>query len=536
MTAEFPSAGGRADQHRALALVAELRAELEGLCPPAMREPRESATLDMLTPSSISPVLSSAAMDPATAGIALGNVLAGATAMLRRLGAPAREASAAAAAASLGESLAAVAASAAASAAAGDASAAAAEMSKAVTRSLRFLFGELRQLQHDAGNAALASLAPLARGGGGVRWARDRFAARHGLVVPPYTSSPSASSPTVIESLPRTAAWLAAAVSHVHALDAQLPALVTAKRIDVAAASPLERRVERGANKEAAGSGISAESVPNMQTGRNVQSDARSASPERDAAKEVEGDKARVAAAWRPVPVCTPEGMLRVAVASLVAEPSAVSPEMLPETLEFDDGRLTALQNEFQRIRVLAACLVIGQKRNVAGEQMKTVRRRVEALLGDPEIRLPDIALEVATHVHAAASSSSASSSPSSSASSVSSVLAAVDPELRSLTSHGDEKGRALSEALLGALRARLLVGLNIAPSAAAAAAEAAASAVSMHLAKVGFAGSTGVGLVGDVARLAGEAMRTIVRVTNLVHSDFYDVICRDLLAEEDEI
>jgi hypothetical protein len=60
MTAEFPPSGGTvADERRALALVAELRAELEGLCPPAMREPQEAATLDMLAPSSIARVLSS---------------------------------------------------------------------------------------------------------------------------------------------------------------------------------------------------------------------------------------------------------------------------------------------------------------------------------------------------------------------------------------------------------------------------------------------------------------------------------------------
>jgi hypothetical protein len=43
------------------------------------------------------------------------------------------------------------------------------------------------------------------------------------------------------------------------------------------------------------------------------------------------------------------EGMVRVAVASLVAEPSAVAPERLPETLEFDGERLVRLQNEVGR-------------------------------------------------------------------------------------------------------------------------------------------------------------------------------------------
>jgi hypothetical protein len=50
-----------------LAVVAELRAELDGLCPSAMCGSCEMATLDMLSPSSITPVLLAAASDPMTA-------------------------------------------------------------------------------------------------------------------------------------------------------------------------------------------------------------------------------------------------------------------------------------------------------------------------------------------------------------------------------------------------------------------------------------------------------------------------------------
>jgi hypothetical protein len=118
--------------------------------------------------------------------------------------------------------------------------------------------------------------------------------------------------------------------------------------------------------------------------------------------------------------------------------------------------------DEFQRLHVLAACLLIAQLQSCssATSSLSSFRRRVEALLADPDIRLPDIALEVATHVHASLGTANISNaSTSATVSTVSATLAIVEPELFRLTSHGDPAGRALSEALLGALRARLLVG-----------------------------------------------------------------------------
>jgi len=173
---------------------------------------------------------------------------------------------------------------------------------------------------------------------------------------------------------------------------------------------------------------------------------------------------------------------------------------------------------------------------------MQALRRRIEALLADPEIQLPDLALEVATHVHAdkhptfslpsspffsspgpspsaPMSPSSASSSSRSAATadnvtdSFSSTLAAVEPTLRKLTSGEDPMGRALRDALLGALCARLLVGPTLPVVADSAAADdaivaAAAAAVSLDLAKVGFTWSSRAGLIEDVAQLASETMR----------------------------
>jgi hypothetical protein len=98
---------------------------------------------------------------------------------------------------------------------------------------------------------------------------------------------------------------------------------------------------------------------------------------------------------------------------------------------------------------------------------------------------------------------------------------------------------RALSrDALLGALRARLLLG----PAPATA---ATAAAVLKDLARVGLAaagaaaasaGPADGGFVGDVGRLAGLAMRGVGRVTWVVHGPLYEVAAHHLLAQEDEL
>lgn len=522
---------------RGLALIAELRAELEGLCPSSARDAHDCTTLDALSPSSILPLISAAATDPAATARRLGEVLAGATAMLLRLCDPSRRKIASVAATSLEDALASRAAAATDAADAGDNSAAATIMSDAVTQSLRFLFEELRRLQSDSANAALTSLAPLARGPAGAAWARERFAARHGLTVLASDSTGDVLDGfRVMDSLPRATAWLAAAMSRVHKLDAELPALVTAKRI----ASPSQGEAgfehAHAPNKEGAlKGGIRAENVPSMRTGYNV---ARSVSTD---SRSTMGaiDNVHAAADWASVPVCTPEGMVRVAVASLIAESSPMSSDHLPETLEFDGERHMSLQNEFQRLRALAACLLLAQPSVTGGSDSGSpsdssdgalstegFRHRVEALLSDPEIRIPDLALEVAMHVQALKGQSS---------NNVRANLTIIEPTLRKLISNEDPMGRALCEALLGALCARLLVGENFVSGDAEMAA-AAASAVSRDIAKMGFSGSVGVGLVKDVSRLARQAMKLLIRVTWKVHAPMYVSICRQLLAEEDEL
>ena len=163
----------------------------------------------------------------------------------------------------------------------------------------------------------------------------------------------------MIACLPRTAAWLAAATSHVHRLDAELPAFVTARRIT---SPPLEVVLDgssEGATNGCGGArtgGICAAAVPSMQTGRAVLTSRVGGEAE---------ETACAAAAWAPVAVCTPEGIVRVAIASLVAEQSAFSVDCLPETLEYDTKRHMHLQNEFQRLRVLAACLLLAQSSQV---------------------------------------------------------------------------------------------------------------------------------------------------------------------------
>ena len=74
----------------------------------------------------------------------------------------------------------------------------------------------------------------------------------------------------------------------------------------------------------------------------------------------------------------------------------------LPETLRLDAARLYAAQSEFQRLTVAATCLLLVRQSVAAGGRplappaLAATKARLWALLGDPSVRLPDIAAECA--------------------------------------------------------------------------------------------------------------------------------------------
>ena len=536
VTATFPATSpATSPLADALSLVAELREALEALIPAPRQTPAESTLVASLSRDDVASVLSIAAREPTRAGATLGALVDGAAAMLRRAGSPAREADASRRAASLSSTLRASFAAAASAAASNAFPVAADAVARAVVDALRFLHGELKTLKRDAGNAALSSMAPLARGEGGVEWARRRFAARR---------CASAENPVeAIDALPRLLAWFAREVDVAHALDADrslgsLGSLGTSFRV-----LPRPSDVRDGDGVSAAPTSIRA--------GRGLADDGTVAN-------------ARTATstnAWRRAVVCAPEGLFRCALASLAAGEEETNRETLPETLEFDVARVDRARAEFRKIRLAAAWLLARSelKRETrassngssGSKALADARRRFDALVADPSSDMSDLALELAS----SAASSETSSDTSSVARIDAATVAAAETRLRRRARSDTPAGRELHAAILDALRARLLVGPTRSDdstrahetqkehgvrvessSEAASVRSAAAAATTRSLAAVGFVEEEAAVVADDVARLADEIMRGVGRVTWAVHGPYYHAAGTRLLEETDEL
>jgi hypothetical protein len=64
----------------------------------------------------------------------------------------------------------------------------------------------------------------------------------------------------------------------------------------------------------------------------------------------------------RPVKIRSWNSLVRLGLVQLISADTPVSPTAVPETLLLDLERLFRLQNEFGRIIVLAACLLVLQQ------------------------------------------------------------------------------------------------------------------------------------------------------------------------------
>ena len=516
-------------------LVAELREALDALLPASRRTPSESTLVASLSRNDVASVLSIAAREPTRAGATLGALVDGAAAMLRRAGAPAREADASRRVERLSSTLRETFAAAAAAAATGDFPVAADAVARAVVDALRFLHGELKTLKRDAGNAALSSMAPLARGAGGVEWARRRFAARR--------RAPADSPAEAIDALPRLLAWFAREVDVAHAMDASLPAIV------FVAARGFERGDGGGDSRDAAPAGDSRDGVSAAPT--RIRAGRGHASDDGTFARP----SPRATETWRRAGACTPEGLFRLALASLAAGEEEIAAETLPETLEFDLARVDRARAEFRKIRLAAAWLLArseikretkgssngGSSNRSGSDSLANARRRLDALLADPSSDLSDLAVELA-------SSAASSAAPIDAA-----AVTAAETKLRDRARSDTPAGRELRGAILDAFRARLLVGPTRrdgsypetpdergvgvdSSSDAAAVRSAVVAATTRPLAAVGFVEEEAAAVADDVARLADGIMRGVGRVSWAVHGPYYRAAGTRLLEETDEL
>ena len=566
-------AGAARDAGRALAPVAELRAELRSLAS-ARTVKEDAAAIDALRDDAIAPALRSAARNPTTAGDVLGGAMRGAVAMIRRHESPRGgydKRAADARAEEVERSTAAETAAAVTHSKNGDYPRAARAMARAMTRSLRFCFAELARVRREGANAALAALAPLAMGAEGVRWARHRFATRRRLPEPASSFDADGREKVEVDAraasaaLPVTRAWLAAAIPLAHRADASLPRMPSAeewRRADAIRQSQnIGQNGGHNVGRPASPSAPTPGPSPPAPTPAFIRS-GRVHAPRIPAHAERDGEERRKLAkrlgadeslrrAWAPTNASTPEGCVRVALASLIADPNPHDPhrKTLPETLEFDAERLATLQNEFQRIAVSAACVKIARAlvraktsaRDAKIADLADFRRRLDVLLADPTVRVPDLAAEIAARVARSARkppptfADAARSTNHDEAQTVD--IAAAETELRGLTDPSAPGGAALLDAVRAALATRLLVGPDIAALATVGRdAAAAAAALAAALAAQGLDGEIGVAVAGDVKALAVGAMRSIGRVNWLVHGPTYESVGAELLAEDDEL
>lgn len=510
------------DVQRVARVVAELGDALASLCPEHHRSEAEAALLLRLAPAAASAALARVVADPSALADAFAEVTREASRMLARLGAPARDARAARDAQALERRVGAFAAEASALSSNGDARGARRVVADAVAHALRELFAALALVRRDVANAAVARLAPLARrdargAAEGSAWAWRRFAARYGVAEAGGEGDEGGegASARLAAALPRTSAWLAAATRAAHALDASIPALA----LDSVDGSGSGSRGSEGA------------SAPVAFTMRSGTASAAA----KEADQRVAAKNTAAPVSVRATRAASPEGLVRVALVSLVAsdlrpdeargEPSdgngGALPLEMPETLEFDAARLRDARRAFDALRVRAACLFVATSFDAGADSVASCPAarlgRLDALLADPTTSADDLALEMAGGAGAKKEK-----------------LAAVAAALRRLLAPRDPSGARIKRALAEALGVRALLGPPTAAASPAAAARAAAAAA--PLLRAGFRGPEGAAVAKDVASLAARLDASVGRVTWDVHARAYGVLAERALAAEDEI
>jgi hypothetical protein len=416
--------------------------------------------------------------------------------ILRRLGAPAREAAAAAAQTSIRKDLAEVTTPTAAG--------------KIVARALRLIAVLLKLLRLDMANAHLGMLARQL----GTTPERAALYARSKmqdfLGTPASTfcflqaSSSSSGQKTEEEKskfatemalkLPHTRGWLALASGRLPHVEAMLS--------ETASKSP-----EAPLGAVSASSSISQELPKRLTTGRSTTATHTTS----NTTTTTTGLAGQLAA---PISPKTWQGLVRCGLAQLVAGEGAVTHLALPETLTPDGGRLQAGQNEFQRLVVLTASLLALQhatraasatsgsaefvSTSTSNATTETSKRRLSAILASPDVCLADVAAEVTLLAQAPQQEMS------------------VHAVLRNMLGKSSPALRSITSALCNALTAHLVLG----PSS-----PAAVNASTAALTRCG-AGA----LAAEVAILAGK-LAEVAAVTEAVCAPWYEILSSDLFS-----
>ena len=257
-------------------------------------------------------------------------------------------------------------------------------MTKAIVASLRMLQLQTRLLGMDVANAHLQALtSQFSRLNLAVRvaYARSKLGHELGLVGDDDAEEDIES---LKEKLPKTRGWLAVASGKIPRIAAMLEHETLS---DLVQPQPVQ-----------------GQALPKMRTGFITQ-DIRQGQVESG-----QGDQKRTLVLEKIHSLHSWRGLVRIGLVHLVSGDGAVGSLSLPETLQRDLPCLFDLKNAYQKCVVLAICMTVIENSIIGANEIPLrdckrqkleAKKRILAILRDPEVSLKDISLEVSACIHA---------------------------------------------------------------------------------------------------------------------------------------
>lgn len=314
------------------------------------------------------------------------------------------------------------------------AAAASKALARSLTRAMRLLHLQMKQVKLDAANAKLAALGQQLGGAAGVQYVQDKFRAMYrldphgtggdgaaaaeaasgggaeGSALASLAAAPARALPTerLVSALPKTWAWLLQAVQAAPAMQGycrtalglDLDAAVVAARQEAVAAAAA------GAGTGGAhGAGAGAPAV--IRTGRAASAAAAAAAAVPSSSSPGAGDPAGISAPRPelapklPVSLTSVEGLVRAGLVTLISGGTPAAGSNLPEALTLDVERLHALQNQFQSLVVVAASFLL----------VSQFRSQYAAAAAAPEASQPNATTHAASSTPAATATTPATGS-----------------------------------------------------------------------------------------------------------------------------
>ena len=303
------------------------------------------------------------------------------------------------------------------------------DIASIVSQALRLIALQLLFLRVDVANASLSALVATFGGDGLLEHVRTILSKPEFLGPPPETMTPqtedlSSSSGDLYglaDRLPHTHGWLALASGMVRQFD-HLMSFANSSEGDAFLTST-SHRVAHSCKEhpETSDSAVACHPIPNsLKSGRaglgtagvHVRS-SYSTLARNQSSRGVENNDKGSLNRLLPVAPSHWRGLVRIGLVYLVTGEGAVTRLSMPETLRWETTRLFSLQNEFQRILVVNACLLcirhLKKYDDTNGSELRAsnstvddnlyrrIIERLSAMLSSSSVTLTDVAAELAT-------------------------------------------------------------------------------------------------------------------------------------------